>query len=529
MAESWGSYDAASTFDEMLTPAGRSRPGCHRTLSRLLRLESELFQRQSAGEAAIRSMGITFSLGAEDGLDRSWPLDLIPRIITATEWARVSEGLIQRLRVLNAFIDDLYHDREVINDGIVPAELIDESPNYRQECRGASVTGGVWAHICGTDLVRDGSGQFLVLEDNLRIPSGVSYMLENRQVSKRVFADLFLDVDIAPVDGYIDRLRGLLQDLAPAADGGEPVIAVLTPGIYNSAYYEHAYLASRLGAHLVEGSDLRVEDDVVFMATINGPVRVDVIYRRVDDEFLDPEVFNPDSVLGAAGLLSAWRAGNVALANAPGAGVADDKVIYSYVPDLVRYYLGQEPILANVETYRLNDPDHRAHVLADLSAFVSKPADGAGGKGLVVGSKASDEQLAELRDEILANPRNWVAQPVLNLSTAPTVIHEQHEPDDTTNGARRAMVAPRHIDLRPFVLSGREPYVTAGGLTRVALRAGSLVVNSSQGGGSKDTWIVDEPDEADAEVDLRYTGDHRPTDPDGDPATDTPQRQEQSQ
>jgi uncharacterized circularly permuted ATP-grasp superfamily protein len=467
----------------MLTPDRTPRPGCHQTLGRLLRLERELFQRQLAGEAAIRSMGVTFSLGSADGdIDRSWPLDLIPRIITKQEWDDVTAGLIQRLDALNQFIDDLYHERQVINDGVVPAALIDESPNYRQELRGTKVTGGVWAHICGTDLVRDGSGRFLVLEDNLRIPSGVSYMLENRQVSKRVFADLFLDLDVQPVDGYVERLRLLLQELAPAIDGREPVIAVLTPGVFNSAYYEHAYLASRIGAHLVEGSDLVVEDDVVYMRTINGPVRVDVIYRRVDDDFLDPEVFRPDSVLGASGLIAAWQAGNVALANAPGAGVADDKVVYSYVPDLIEYYLGEKPLLPNVETWRLNDPEHRAHVLADLASFVSKPADGSGGKGLVVGSNATEEELDALRREIEANPRNWIAQPILSLSTAPTMVTADARPQ----------VEPRHIDLRPFVLSGRVPYVTAGGLTRVALRAGSLVVNSSQGGGSKDTWIVDE-------------------------------------
>ncbi len=488
-------YDARSFHDEMVTADGGARPGCEAVVARLQSLGRDLFQRQQAGEAAIRSMGVTFSLsGPEGNIDRSWPVDLIPRIIAASEWERVSDGLIQRLRALNHFIDDLYDERQVIGDGIVPGELIDDSPNYRTECRGAKVDGGVWAHICGTDLVRDGSGRFLVLEDNLRIPSGVSYMLENRQVAKRVFGDLFRDLDILPVEGYVDRLSQMLRGLSPRT--GDPVVVVLTPGIHNSAYYEHAFLASRIGAHLVEGSDLAVDDDRVFMRTVGGPVQVDVIYRRVDDEFLDPAVFRPDSLLGAPGLLGAWVAGNVALVNAPGAGVADDKVVYSYVPELVRYYLGEEAILPNVETMRLVEPDQRAEVLADLSAWVCKPANEAGGKGVTIGSKATEAELVELRRQIEADPRNWIAQPILELSTAPTIAGDD--------------VVPRHVDLRPFVLSAGEPYVTAGGLTRVALREGSLVVNSSQGGGSKDTWIVGPSAPAIDLTDGRANG-HHPT------------------
>ncbi len=497
MSGPWVEYDTSVAYDEMLSLDGAPRAGCHDVLARLRSLGPELFERQQAGEAAIRSMGITFSLpgslsgspsgslsgspsgslsGAEGDIDRSWPIDLIPRIIAHQEWAEVSAGLIQRLRALNHFIDDLYHDQEVLRDGLLPSALIEESPNFQPVCRGVQVPNGVWAHICGTDLVRDRTGRFLVLEDNLRIPSGVSYMLENRQVSKRVFADLFRDLDILPVEGYVDRLGGTLRELSPRT-GTDPIVVVLTPGIYNSAYYEHAFLAARIGAHLVEGSDLMVEDDVVWMRTVSGPVRVDVIYRRVDDAFLDPDVFHPESVLGAAGLISAWRAGNVALANAPGAGVADDKVIYSYVPDLIEYYLGEKPILANVETWRLHEPDHRAHVLSDLSQFVCKPANEAGGKGVTIGSQATGVELEELRRQIEGDPRNWIAQPILELSTAPTIVDGR--------------VVPRHIDLRPFILSGQRPYVTAGGLTRVAMREGSLIVNSSQGGGSKDTWIVD--------------------------------------
>lgn len=487
MSRPLADYDATVFHDEMLTADGEPRSGCHHVVERLRSLGPELLDRQLAGEAAVRSMGVTFSLsaaapdgersvGVDDPVDRSWPVDLIPRIIARDEWAEVTAGLIQRLRALNHFIDDLYGQRQVLRDGIVPADLLEGSPNHRPICHGVTVRDGVWAHISGTDLVRAADGRFRVLEDNLRIPSGVSYMLENRQVSKRVFADLFRDLDILPVEGYLDRLGTMLRELSPRAVD-EPVVVVLTPGIHNSAYYEHAFLAARIGAHLVEGGDLMVDDDVLYMRTVGGSVRVDVVYRRVDDDFLDPKVFRPDSVLGAAGLIDAWRAGNVALANAPGAGVADDKVVYSYVPDLIDYYLGQRPILPNVETHRLVDPDQRAEVLGDLSRWVCKPANEAGGKGVVIGSRATESELDELGRQIEADPRNWIAQPILELSTAPTIVDGR--------------VVPRHVDLRPFVLSGSRPYVTAGGLTRVALREGSLIVNSSQGGGSKDTWIVD--------------------------------------
>ncbi len=343
MSRLWSDYEASAAFDELLGADGSPRVGCVEVVERLRSIGDAIVDRQQAADAAIRSLGITFTLYTDDGsIDRHWPVDVIPRIITASEWASVSEGLTQRLVALNAFIDDLYHDQHVLNDGIVPRELIVGSTNFRPECVGVSPRGGVWAHISGSDLVRDGSGRFLVLEDNLRVPSGVSYMLENRSVSKRVFADLFRDIDILPVDAYTDRLAGLLRALSPRTDI-EPIVVVLTPGIYNSAYYEHVLLANRMGAHLVEGSDLFVEDEVVFMRTVGGPVRVDVVYRRVDDQFLDPAEFRPDSVLGPAGLMAAWRQGNVAIANAPGAGVADDKVLYSYVPELIRYYLGEDP------------------------------------------------------------------------------------------------------------------------------------------------------------------------------------------
>jgi uncharacterized circularly permuted ATP-grasp superfamily protein len=473
----WEDYRTGGFFDELVDDSGQPRVGCADVVPRLTALGSELFERQKAAEAVINSMGVTFTLYTEEGsIDRSWPVDVIPRIIEVDEWNRVSTGLIQRLAALNHFIDDLYHDRKIVADGLFPADLIDNSPGYREVCRDVTLKGGVWAHICGTDLVRNDDGTFFVLEDNLRIPSGVSYMLENRQVAKRVLADIFRDIDVLPVDGYLPRLAAQLDSLSPRSDV-EPIVCVLTPGIFNSAYYEHMLLAARIGAHLVEGSDLVVEDDVVFMRTVSGLVRVDVVYRRIDDLFLDPVAFNSDSVLGVPGLIGAWRAGNVALANAPGVGVADDKVVYSYVPEFIRYYLAEEPILPNVETWRCLEPSHLSHVLANLDSLVCKPANEAGGKGVTIGSMASQAELEDLRRQIVADPRNWVAQPILKLSTGPTICGET--------------VAPRHLDLRPFILSGDNPYVTLGGLTRVALREGSLIVNSSQGGGSKDTWIVD--------------------------------------
>ncbi len=472
----WATY-SSTTFDELIDAEGNPRPGCEDVYQRLEKLGPAMMERQGAAEAEIRSMGITFTLYSEgSSIDRAWPIDVVPRIITSTEWNDISAGLKQRLRALNMFIDDIYNDQNVIKDGVLPAQWLANSVNFRSECVGVSPKGGVWAHISGSDLVRDANGQMMVLEDNLRVPSGVSYMLENRQISKRVFADLFRDLDIQPLDDYTDQLGLMLRNLSPRQDT-EPVIALLTPGIFNSAFYEHGMLATQIGAHLVEGSDLVVVDDIVYMKTVRGLVRVDVIYRRVDDLFLDPDVFLPDSRLGAAGLMSAWRAGNVALANAPGAGVADDKVLYSFVPEFIRYYLNEEPTLANVETWRCMEPEHRDYVLANLDTLVCKPANESGGKGVTIGSKASEAELANLRTEIENDPRNWIAQPILGLSTAPTLCD--------------GVLAPRHVDLRPFVLSSDNPFVTVGGLTRVALREGSLIVNSSQGGGSKDTWIVD--------------------------------------
>jgi uncharacterized circularly permuted ATP-grasp superfamily protein len=443
---------------------------------------AELQDRQDLADLDILTAGITFTVYFDGrGIDRAWPFDLIPRIIEAREWRRIETGLAQRLRALNLFIHDLYNDQEVVRDGVVPAELLAGSVNYRPECRGVQPKFAVWAHISGSDLVRDADGIVYVLEDNLRVPSGVSYVLENRLISKRAFGELFEKHSILPVDSYPDRLYDLLVSLAPD-DRSDPNVVVLTPGQYNSAYFEHSFLAREMGVPLVEGSDLCVgDDDIVYMRTVAGLQRVDVVYRRIDDLFLDPEVFRPDSVVGVPGLMRAWRAGNVAIANAPGAGVADDKAVYAWVPDLIRYYLGEEPTIPNVPTWRCLREDEREHVLSHMTEMVMKPANESGGYGIVIGDRATEAELHACAGAIRSDPRNWVAQPILSLSTTPTLCDGE--------------VVPRHVDLRPFILTGSSTYVTAGGLTRVALRAGSLVVNSSQGGGSKDTWIVetDEP------------------------------------
>lgn len=442
----------------------------------------QLNARQDAADRAILEMGVSFTVYSEGRIiDRAWPFDIIPRVIPAAEWDRVSEGLKQRLCALNLFIDDLYHDQKVLADGIVPRDLIESSRNFLEPYRGATPKYGVWSHICGTDLVRAGDGTVYVLEDNLRIPSGVSYMIENRSITKRVFPELFNKHTIAPVDDYPSMLFDMLSALSPRP-GDDPEVVVLTPGIFNSAYFDHSFLAQRMGAELVEGGDLVVEDDdCVYMRTIDGLARVDVIYRRVDDTFIDPEVFNKDSVLGVPRIMRAWRKGNVALANAPGSGVADDKVIYSYVPDLVQYYLGQDAILPNVPTWRCSDEKQLSHVLANLPDLVVKPANESGGYGMLIGPHSTPDAIAEFAGLIQKDPRNYIAQPTLALSTVPTICDQ--------------LVEPRHVDLRPFVLQSDTSQVTAGGLTRVARRRGSLVVNSSQGGGSKDTWVVSEQED----------------------------------
>jgi uncharacterized circularly permuted ATP-grasp superfamily protein len=468
-------------MDELIDRDGKPRPVAAALMSMLDRLgPEELTELQRVAEIEILTMGITFTVYSDGAnLDRTWPFDLIPRVISGDEWSLVERGLIQRLVALNHFIDDVYNERRVIADGVFPVELLTGSANYRAQCRGVHPKFGVWAHISGTDLVRDDDGEMYVLEDNLRVPSGVSYVLENRAVAKRVFAEVFQQQNIRPVDAYTDELNKLLSSLAP--DGvAEPQIVVLTPGIFNSAYFEHSFLAQRMGAELVEGADLVVGDDeCVYMRTIGGLERVHVIYRRIDDLYLDPEAFRPDSTLGVPGLMRAWKAGNVGIANAPGAGVADDKVVYAWVPDLIRYYLDEEPLIPNVPTYRCMYDDERRFVCRNIGDLVVKPANESGGYGILIGNRATATELADAIDAIEADPRNWVAQPILSLSTVPTII----------DGA----LEPRHVDLRPFILTGERSYVTAGGLTRVALPKGSLVVNSSQGGGSKDTWILDLP------------------------------------
>jgi uncharacterized circularly permuted ATP-grasp superfamily protein len=468
-----------ATWDELFAADGSPRPAARAVVEQLERLGiDELNARQTQADLEILTAGITFTVYSDGkGIDRAWPFDIVPRVIAASEWRAIEAGLVQRLQALNRFIDDLYHDQRIIADGVFPADLLAESVNFRPECRGVRPTHGVWAHICGSDLVRDADGTMYVLEDNLRVPSGVSYLLENRLISKRVMGDLFESHSILPVDSYPTELLRLLTSLAPEV--AEPRIAVLTPGVYNSAYFEHSFLAQRMGVDLVEGRDLFVSgDDEVFVRTIDGPQRIDVIYRRIDDMFLDPEAFDPTSMLGVPGLMRAWRAGKVAIANAPGAGVADDKVVYAWVPDMIRYYLGEEPLIPNVPTLRCMLDDERRHVLANMRELVIKPANESGGYGLLIGNQATDAEIAERITAIEANPRNWVAQPILSLSTAPTLCNDT--------------LQPRHLDLRPFILTGATSHVTAGGLTRVALREGSLIVNSSQGGGSKDTWIVED-------------------------------------
>ncbi|HET9257828.1 MAG TPA: circularly permuted type 2 ATP-grasp protein [Pseudonocardiaceae bacterium] len=475
-AAQWGEYRSPGCWDEMLV-SGRARVASSGVIRYLGSLGDELIERQKAAELAIKAMGITFTVYSDaDNRDRAWPFDVIPRVISTQEWNKISDGLVQRLTALNMFIDDLYGKARVVTDGVLPAEVLANSPNFRPQCAGVRPPGGIWAHICGSDLVRDADGTIYVLEDNLRVPSGVSYMLENRLVTKRVFADLFRDLDIHPVDSYPNKLHTMLAALSPRRTDW-PTIAVLTPGVHNSAYFEHVFLARQMGAYLVEGGDLLVDDDRVYVGTISGPVRVDVIYRRVDDLWLDPEVFRSDSQVGVPGLIRAWRVGNVAIANAPGAGVADDKAIYAYVPRLIRYYLGEDPKIANVPTYLCHADADRAHVLAHLDELVVKPANESGGYGIFIGPRASSADKEEIAARIEADPRNYVAQPTLSLSTAPTLC--------------AGRIVPRHVDLRPFILSGERAYVTQGGLTRVALVENSLIVNSSQGGGSKDTWVLD--------------------------------------
>jgi len=475
----------ARQFDEMNSAAGSPREH-YRTYARWLAEQpgDVMRSRREEAEVIFRRVGITFAVyGAKDedgaGTERLIPFDLIPRIIPAAEWRDMQRGLAQRVTALNRFIHDVYHDQEILKAGIVPAEQVRRNTQFRPEMVGVDVPGNVYSHIAGIDIVRaadaDGSGTYYVLEDNLRVPSGVSYMLENRKMSMRLFPELFSQHRIEPVAHYPDLLLDTLRSLAPAS-ANEPTVVVLTPGMHNSAYFEHAFLAQQMGVELLEGQDLFVRDGFVFMRTTQGPRRVDVIYRRVDDDFLDPKAFRPDSTLGCAGLLDVYRAGNVTLSNAIGTGVADDKSIYPYVPKMIEFYLGEKPILQNVPTYLCRDKADLQYVLAHLAELVVKEVHGAGGYGMLVGPAATKQAIEDFRAALLANPSNYVAQPTLALSTCPTFVESG--------------LAPRHVDLRPYVLSGKTVNLVPGGLTRVALREGSLVVNSSQGGGTKDTWVV---------------------------------------
>ena len=470
-------YCSSEAFDEMFAMDGEPRPSGAKFVERLEMLsEGSLQQRQQAAELNLQNMGITFNVyGHEAGTERVWPFDLLPRIIEQDEWQTVEAGLRQRIHALNLFVNDIYNDRKIFKDKVVPEELIESSKTLRPQCVGFQPPQGVWCHITGVDLIRDADGQLYVLEDNLRCPSGVSYVLGNRELMKRTFAQVFQGMSVAPIEDYSEQLLKMLLDCAPR-DVDNPVAVVLTPGIYNSAYFEHTFLAQQMGVELVQGTDLVVHDGYVHMKTTRGLRKVDVIYRRIDDDFLDPKCFNPQSCLGVEHLMDVYRAGRVTLANAPGTGVADDKAVYAYVPKIIKYYLEEDAILPNVPTYLCSDKKQRDHVLANLDKLVVKPTNESGGYGILMGPQASQEDRDKTAASIRENPRDWIAQPMLKLSTVPTVIGDE--------------VQPRHVDLRPFVLCGRDIYVMPGGLTRVALREGSMVVNSSQGGGSKDTWVL---------------------------------------
>jgi uncharacterized circularly permuted ATP-grasp superfamily protein len=476
-------YDPESFFDEAVTQDGAPRPHYEALVRRMSGFTShQLADRERVRDAAFRQAGITFTVyGEGEGIERTFPMDLVPRLIPADEWDHIEQGLIQRVTALNRFLDDLYvGDRAVIKDGIIPQWLIASSDGFQREAAGISVPHGARCLAAGIDLVRDAEGTYRVLEDNLRNPSGVSYVLENRAAMTRVLPRVFGDHRVRPVDHYGPSLLNALRRVSPAGADPDPTVVVLTPGVFNSAYFEHAFLARQMGVELVEGRDLVVDDHVVSMRTTHGLKRVDVIYRRIDDAFLDPVVFRSDSILGVPGLMSAARAGNVTIANAVGNGVADDKAVYAYVPELIKYYLGAEPILASVPTYLLWDQEQRQAVLDRLDELVVKPVAESGGYGMLIGPSASDGEIEAMRKRIEADPRNYIAQEVVQLSRHPTLV------DDHLEG--------RHIDLRPFVLCGDRVEVIPGGLTRVALRKGSLVVNSSQGGGSKDTWVLADPD-----------------------------------
>ncbi|WP_306548885.1 circularly permuted type 2 ATP-grasp protein [Desulfobulbus sp.] len=475
--ETFTTYDPGDFYDELIDADGRPRPGAQLLVDKIESLPpGDLTMRQKAAETLLLKMGITFNVyGRDEGTEKIFPFDIIPRIVPASDWQQIESGLKQRIFALNEFLQDIYNDKKILKDKVVPEDLVLSSRTYRKECEGFTPPKRIWCHVTGTDLVRDRDGVFYVLEDNLRCPSGVSYVLENRQVLKRTFPQVFDDSRVRPVDDYPNKLLEMLQYLAPD-HVARPTIGVLTPGIYNSAYFEHSFLSQQMGVELVEGQDLVVVDGYVHMLTTKGLKRVDVLYRRIDDDFIDPEVFRPDSMLGVKGLIGAYKAGRIAMANAPGTGIADDKVIYAYVPKIIKYYTGEEPILPNVPTYICDNDADRAYVLAHLDQLVVKAANESGGYGMLVGPHASQAERDLFAEKIKAEPRNYMAQPTISLSRVPTLVGDRIE--------------GRHVDLRPYVLFGKEIYVQPGGLTRVALKKGSLVVNSSQGGGSKDTWVL---------------------------------------
>ena len=469
---------AVGVYDEMFDARHQPRPHYLPYAQWLGSMTDEqMASKRAEADLIFRRIGITFSVyGDEGGTERLIPSDVVPRIIAAEEWDRLERGLIQRVTAINRFLADIYHDQAILAAGVIPRSQILGNSEFSQAMLGVRLPRDVYAHIVGVDIVRHSDGNYYVLEDNLRVPSGVSYMMSNRKMMMRLFPDLFRHYQVRPVEHYPALL---LQTLRAAVDVESPTVVVLTPGRYNSAYFEHAFLAQQMGVELVEGQDLFVRDDCVFMRTTEGPRRVDVIYRRIDDSFLDPQAFRPDSMLGVPGLIAAYRKGKVNICNAVGTGVADDKSIYPYVPEMIRFYLGEDPILNNVQTWQCRKPDELSHVLAHLKDLVVKEVHGAGGYGMLVGPTSSHQEIEEFRARLLANPDNYIAQPTLSLSACPTFVEEG--------------IAPRHIDLRPFVLVGRETRIVPGGLTRVALRRGSLVVNSSQGGGTKDTWVVEAP------------------------------------
>lgn len=470
-------YDTAGFYDELFEDGGIPRHGVEPLVNRIHSLsKGEIIRRQAAAEQALMQMGITFNVyGADGGTERIFPFDIIPRIIPSNEWSYIDRGLRQRIEALNLFIEDVYNDQKILSDGVIPSNLVMSASSYRPECLGLSPQRGIWCHITGTDLVRDKDGCFYVLEDNLRCPSGVSYVLANRQVLKRTFPRVLQTLPVRAVAGYpshlLESLKYLVTEVQPS-----PTVAVLTAGPFNSAYFEHAYLAQQMGVELVEGRDLVVDNGFVCMRTTEGLKRVDVLYRRIDDDFLDPEVFRSDSMLGVPGMFKVYKEGRVAIANAPGTGVADDKAVYAYVPRIVKYYLDQDIMLPNVPTYICGEDDDRAYVLEHLDELVIKSVNESGGYGMLVGPHSTESDRKEFADRIRREPRNYIAQPTLALSRAPVIVNEHFE--------------GRHVDLRPYIIYGKNIYVIPGGLTRVALRKNSLIVNSSQGGGSKDTWVL---------------------------------------